>query len=390
MPNLRIAEIFLTVLAVAAATANGAPSDAPPKSGLPTVSLQKAGELAQKTMVGIRDDLDKQAKQFPVLEGVGKLSVTGVTVPASEDGEVHLHLDFEKNVNYVQRGPGTDGSIAQTPTYCVVEKGGVQLRIGLAQNPGKVGYTEQFWLAKVADAPRLSLYYCVEQNPPDPELTKSIAAIVRARAAQFTAMAAASAIPEKKEVGEPRVLTLAIPKGQYLFVGSYRGPTGGGEPGPVIRPEGQFHVSADAGSDGWDIQMTFEKAVTEDAEKVWKWKAVVRAKAPDGSMQQRGACAEKDIVRRFYKPVREVPIEIVDASKEKGIEGLSFYKIPYANVAGETRYVVVAMSNNVDLFAKAITVPEGMSNPVELFAQAPTVPEGPTGWNWKKGWLELK
>ena len=379
MLNLRIAGIFLAALTVAAAPVNGAPAAAPPKGGLPIITPQKAGELAQKTLTEIRDDIDKLAKKFPVLEGMGKSPVKGIAVPATEDDLIHLSIDFEKNVKHGKSEPGPDGSTSQSDQYTLVEKDGVRLKIALGRYLGKMQTNEPFWLAKVAGGPRVRLIYYIEPNPPDPELTKSVAAIIGAHVAQFTAQAAASAVPEKKEPAfEPKVLTLPIQKGQYVFVGSCLGPQQGGSgPGPEIMPAGRFHISAEAASDAWDIQITFEKTTNEDSEKVWNWKAVIRAKAPDGSMKQQEPCAEGWDMTRFYdKPVQEVPIAMADASKETGIEGLQFYKIPYVKVrvGGEVHYVVIATGKTMELFPKAITIPK----------------PGFSDWNWKENWRELK
>lgn len=330
-------------------------------------------------MAGIKTDLDKLAEQFPVLARIGKSPVKGVAAPATEDDLVRLQIYYEMNVTHAPTGAGPGGRIPQGGGVPVVDKGGVLLDISLAQDLGMRSSSEQsssepFWLAKVAGGPRLLMYYFIRQNPTDPELTRSVASIVRAHAGQFAVQAAAVAVPEKKEPAfDPRVLTLPIQKGQYVFVGAYTGSHGGTQPGRDIRPSGRFHVSADAGSDEWEVRITMEKITTDDAEKVWKWEAAIRALAPYGFMQQREACADEDMIDHHEKPVQEVLIEKVDASREAGVQGLQFYKIPYVKVQGEVRYVVIATSSNMDLFPKAVAIPTWVDD-----------------WNWKEEWRELK
>ena len=155
---------------------------------------------------------------------------------------------------------------------------------------------------------------------------------------------------------EAKVFSFALQKGQYIFIGRETGAKGKGELDQGVDSIGRLHILPDTTST-WDLRVTVQPAAGENEEKVWKWEAVWRASDPDGTMHPRTSQTWQDTIPRDKK-VEAVPIEKVDASKETGVDGLQFYKIPYAKVDDETHYLIIAIASNEDLFPKAISIPK--------------------------------
>lgn len=49
-------------------------------------------------------------------------------------------------------------------------------------------------------------------------------------------------------------------------------------------------------------------------------------------------------------------VEKIDISKETAIEGFSSFKLPYAQVDGESHFLVVAFGGNVEPFKKTMAI----------------------------------
>jgi hypothetical protein len=158
-----------------------------------------------------------------------------------------------------------------------------------------------------------------------------------------------------KPAGEKAVFDFPIQRGQYIFIGHEAGAKDKDDYDMGVNPISMDHILDKAVPEKWDMQIAVEPATDEKGEKVWKSEIVWRASDADGSMHQR-------LLLKWVfkvpdgKKVELLPIERVDATKEKGIDGLQFYKIPYAKVEGEVYYILVAIGNREDLFPKAITI----------------------------------
>jgi hypothetical protein len=160
-----------------------------------------------------------------------------------------------------------------------------------------------------------------------------------------------------KAAGEKGVFDFPLQRGQYIFIGYETGVKDKSKDDLGVEPISRNHILDKAVPEKWDMRIAVEPAPDEKGEKVWKTVMAWRASDADGSMYQRVALTWMLKVPAGKK-VEQLPIEKVDASKEKGIDGLQFYKIPYAKVEDEVHYVLVAIGNKEDLFPKAITIPK--------------------------------
>jgi len=156
---------------------------------------------------------------------------------------------------------------------------------------------------------------------------------------------------------QAKVFHFLLQKGQYTFIGRETGTKGKGEMDQGVDPIARLRILPNTKSATWELRVTVQPVVDKNGENVWKWEVVWRYGAPDGSMHPRFTSTWQDTIPRDKK-AEAVPIEMVDASKEKGVEGLQLYKFPYAKVDDETYYVIIAIADKTDLFPKAISVPK--------------------------------
>jgi hypothetical protein len=160
-----------------------------------------------------------------------------------------------------------------------------------------------------------------------------------------------------KAAGEKGVFDFPLQRGQYIFIGYETGVKDKSKDELGVEPISRDHILDKAVPEKWDMQIAVEPAPDEKGEKVWKIAMVWRANDADGVMCQRVALTWMLKVPAGKK-VELLPIEKVDVSKEKGIDGLQFYKISYAKVEDEVHYVLVAIGDKKDLFPKVIAIPK--------------------------------
>lgn len=150
--------------------------------------------------------------------------------------------------------------------------------------------------------------------------------------------------------------TFHLQRGQYVFLGL--------EPGTKVQNESdrgiwhpkKVYIDPASKSEKWDLEIVLSAPeVGNDGSKVWKWKAVW-CKADSRGVMREQSSQQWQIEAEAKQKVEDVSVEKVDVSKEKGIDGLEFYKIPMTKIDGETYSVVVAIGDKKELFPKAITV----------------------------------
>jgi hypothetical protein len=193
-------------------------------------------------------------------------------------------------------------------------------------------------------------------------------------AAAALAMAAAADTPSKDPAagGEAKTFTIPLQKGDYVFVGLDTGNKGKTEREKGVQFLQRARIDPETQAAAWELQITFQPPKDDQGAKTFEGTVAWRYGDTSGVLRERISGDWHSVVPAD-KEVKAIPIEKDDASKEVGVEGLTYYRIPFAEVDGEKHGLVVAITQDKDLFAKAITVPKKFI----LF-------------NWKNNWVTLK
>ena len=171
---------------------------------------------------------------------------------------------------------------------------------------------------------------------------------------------------------EAKVFTFALKKGEYIFIGPETGTKGKEESEKGVDSIAQLRIDPNTMAAAWEVQITLQPSVDEKGGKTWKWALALRYSDNDGVMQDK-MTRNGPFSVAAGKKVEALEIVMIDATKEVGVEGLVYFKIPYAEVDGEKNFLIVAIAKNPGAFAKAIPIPKKYIH-----------------WDWNKGWGTYK
>lgn len=149
-------------------------------------------------------------------------------------------------------------------------------------------------------------------------------------------------------------MSLPLEKGQYFFIGSFKGNKGKHELRHGIVPIIFNRIAPESEQSGW--QLRFES--TGDTSKLmWSFDVDIAFQASSNAMMNRLELRWTDAVPEGAVGVRILPMEKRGVGDD-GKPSFRLYQIPYVAVDGETRYVLIAIGDDIEAFRAAIKIPK--------------------------------
>ena len=172
-----------------------------------------------------------------------------------------------------------------------------------------------------------------------------------------------AAEPAPPEGGGQKAFDIRIAKGQYYFTAL--GNTG--QKNVIPLSGARYMVDA-------DLKITIHPGVSEDGDRVWlhdeRFECVLPAGSPFGTPTGwRQSTLQDRVGVKEGNAMADVPPTLEDISKLAGIGGVQIYRIPYAEVAGETRFILVVLSSTPESIAAIITLPQTQQYAKHSWAQ---------------------